>query len=59
VLSRGHAAIEQFFHSRPGMIGLWACGAELVLRGGGIADKILLHEQHSVPFSRVYGRIEL
>ncbi len=42
VLSQGHPAIEKLCHSCSGMIDLWVPRAELIPRGGGIADKILL-----------------
>ncbi len=42
-------ALQEFLHTRPGMIGNWVTRPVLVLRGGGIANKILLSKQHVVP----------
>jgi hypothetical protein len=59
VLGLGHGAIEQFYHSRQGMIRLRVCRAALVSCGGGITNMIQLGKQHLFFFHMVYRRIEL
>jgi hypothetical protein len=59
VLSRGHLAIEEVLHSRPGMIVLWVPYAVLVLRSGDVADNIPFCKHHLVPFRKVDSCINL